>query len=334
MLAGATVLCAQETPLDPHSSIKINLPADSPVALLSADLGESRATARGSATVLDLHMSLSLRNAGAGRIRGITLLVLAQEVTPGGKASVAMPTLNVPPGEAFPVRIDLRLLRPAQLAGGPLVQVNLDGVLFEDLSFYGPNRLDSKRSMTAWELEAQRDRQYFKSVLAMHGPEGLKREVLASLTRQSERPRLDVRVVRGRRAVGSAAGAERRAMFAFLQLPDSPVQPVKGWAQIAGSEARAPHIDVRNRSARPVRYFEIGWIVRDKQGREFWAASVPASDPDLILPPGQTGSVLQDTSLRFSRAPDAPLSIEGEAFSESVCSSSSVNVTYWSFENS
>jgi hypothetical protein len=28
------------------------------------------------------------------------------------------------------------------------------------------------------------------------------------------------------------------------------------------------------------------------------------------------------------------ISIEGEAFSESACSSSSVKVTYWSFENS
>ena len=31
----------------------------------------------------------------------------------------------------------------------------------------------------------------------------------------------------------------------------------------------------------------------------------------MMLPPGQTGSVLQDTSLRFSRTPDEPLSIEG-----------------------
>ena len=56
---------------------------------------------------------------------------------------------------------------------GPLVQVTLDGVLFQDLSFYGPNRLDSQRSLTAWEMEAQRDRQHFKSVLAAQGAPGL-----------------------------------------------------------------------------------------------------------------------------------------------------------------
>jgi hypothetical protein len=32
--------------------------------------------------------------------------VLAQEVTPGGKASVAVPSLNVASGETFPVRVD------------------------------------------------------------------------------------------------------------------------------------------------------------------------------------------------------------------------------------
>jgi hypothetical protein len=39
----------------------------------------------------------------------------------------------------------------------------------------------------------------------------------------------------------------------------------------------SPTIEVRNRSSEPIRYFEIGWIVKDSQGKEFWAASVPAS---------------------------------------------------------
>src|SRR5689334_11420101 len=95
--AALMALYAQETPLD-QSSIKINLPADSPLALISANMGESRALGRGSAIELDLHMSLTLRNAGGDIIRGVTLLVLAQEVTPGGKASVTLPALNVEPG--------------------------------------------------------------------------------------------------------------------------------------------------------------------------------------------------------------------------------------------
>ncbi len=263
--------------------------------------------------MIDLHMGLSLRNASQRRVAGITLLVTAQEVAPGGKGSVTIPSLSVGPGEAFPVRIDLGLMRPAQLASaGPLVQVSLDGVLFHDLSFYGPNRLDSQRSLTAWEMEAQRDRQHFKQVVATFGPDGLQREMLQSLARQADRPRVNVAVSRGRAvsAAGVAAG-ERLAQFAFLQFPDSPVEPIEGWAQIAGNEARSPRVDVRNRSAKPVRYVELGWVVRDRTGKQYMAASLPASGPELYLPPGRTARVLQDTSLRFSQKAGEPLAIDG-----------------------
>jgi hypothetical protein len=311
ILVGALALRAQDMPLDPHSSVRINLPDSSPVTLLSTNVGESRASARGGAMVIDLKMQLSLRNSGSQRIRGITLLVLSQEVTPGGKASVAVPSLDVAPDQTFPVRIDLRLLRPLQAGSGPLVEVSLDGVLFEGFQFYGPNRLNSRRSMTVWEMEAERDRKHFKSVLAANGPEGLRREMLESLAFQAARPRIDVRVSRGGRAVASAASPERLAQFAFLKFPDSPVEPVGGWVEIAGNEARGPNIEVLNSSGRPVRYVEIGWIVKDRQGREFMAGSVPAADKDMFLPSGQRGHVLQDTALRFSRNGGEPVAIAG-----------------------
>jgi hypothetical protein len=301
---------AQDKPLDPQSSIRINLPDDSPVALLSANVGESRATARGAALVLDLHMSLVLRNTGPNRVRGVTFRVVAQEVTPGGKASVATPSLNVGHGEAFPVRIDLQLMRPTQTANGPLVQVDLDGVLFDNLSFYGPNRLNSRRSLTAWELEAQRDRQHFKSLLTAGGPDMLAREMRESLARQAERPRLDVRVSRGRAVSSAGVGSEQTAQFAFLTFPDAPVDAVSGWVQLAGNEARAPRIEVRNKGSKPVRYVEIGWIVGDMKGAQYLAASLPASDPELNLLPGRTGRVLQDTALKFSHNGE-PLSVRG-----------------------
>jgi hypothetical protein len=307
-VAPGTRLGAQDATLDPRSSIDIKLPPDSPVVLLSTN-SDSHAAPRGGAMVIDLHMALSLRNSSSRNIRGVTLLVTAQEVTPGGKASVAVPSLNVAPGQAFPVRIDLRLLRPLQAGAGPLVQVSLDGVLFEGFDFYGPNRLNSRRSMTVWEMEAERDRRYFKSVLASAGAEGVRREMLDSLARQAERPRIDVRVSRGGRAVGSAAEPEHTARFAFLKMPDAPVEAIDGWAGIAGNEARAPNIQVLNRSSRPVRYVEIGWILKDQQGHEFLAGSVPAAEADLFLPPGRKGRVLQDTALRFSRNAGEPVSI-------------------------
>ena len=310
-VAAATVLCAQDRPLD--NSVKINLPPDSPLTLISADLGESHVSQRGSAVVLDLDVALTLHNSSPNRVRGVTLLVAAQEVTPGGRASVSVPSLDVPPNQNFPVRINLRLLRPAQIAGGPLVQVNLDGVLFQDYSFYGPNRLDSRRAMTAWEMQAQRDRRYFKSILAARGMPGLKQAMLESLNRQAERPRLDVQVSRGR-AVTSAATGEHSAQFAFLRFPGEPVEPVAGWAEIAGNEARNPRIDVRNLSNRQVRSVEVDWIVTDRQGKQYMAGSVPASGPEFNLKAGSTSRVVQDTSLRFSRLQNdggSPVAITG-----------------------
>jgi hypothetical protein len=311
LAAGVSALYAQETTLD--HSVNINLPPDCPLTLISENLGESHVTQRGSAVVLDLDVTLTLHNSSPNRVRGVTLLVAAQEVTPGGKASVSVPSLDVPPSQNFPVRINLRLLRPAQIAGGPLVQVNLDGVLFQDYSFYGPNRLDSRRTMTAWEMQAQRDRKYFKSILAAHGVEGLKQSMLESLNRQAQRPRLDVQVSRGR-AVTSGAVGEHNAQFAFLRFPGEPVEPVEGWAEIAGNEARNPRIDVHNLSSRQVRSVEIDWIVTDRQGKQYMAGSVPASGPEFNLKAGNTSRVLQDTTMRFAHLSDdggAPLSIAG-----------------------
>jgi hypothetical protein len=301
---------AQDQPLS-QSSIAINLPTDAPVTLVSSESGESRASARGGAMLLDLHMSLKLRNNNAHRIHGVTMIVSAQEVTPGGKASWAS-WLDVGVGEVFPLQVDIRLLRPLQPQNGPLVQVGLDGILFNDASFYGPNHLDSRRTMMVWEAEAQRDRQQFRSILSRFGQEGLQRFTLDSINRQTARPRLDVQVSRGGRATSAAAGgAERQAQFAFLQFPDSPVQPLDGSVRISGNQAKAPHIEVRNRSSKAIRYFEIGWLVKDNQGKEVWAASVPASGGDLNLKPGQTGRAQQDTALRFFKGQGEPVAIQG-----------------------
>ena len=287
--------------------LKIDLPKDSPVVVLSADPGDSTETARGGAMLLDLHASLSLRNATQRRIRGVTLVVTAQDVTPGGKGSVTITSLDVGPAETFPVRVDLRLLRPLQASANVPVDVGLDGVLFEDLSFYGPDKLSSRRNMTLSEWEARRDRKYFKSLLAEGGPERLRQEVLGSMARQADRPSLDVQVVRSGRATNLEP--EKQVQFAFLQLPDSPVEPMEGVARIAGNEVRAPRLEVKNRSDRAIRYLEMGWILRDRTGGEFLAGSVPA---ELNLAPGQKSPILESATLKFpQRGNGQPLAIEG-----------------------
>jgi hypothetical protein len=284
-----------QTSLQPGGSFHIDFPKDSPVTLVTADMGQSRAEARGGAMMLDLHTMLTLRNTARQHIRGVSLLVLAQEVTPGGKASVNVPSLFVPPDDVFPVRIDLRLLRPLAAGLGPLVQVALDGVLFDDLTFYGPNRLNSRRSLTQWELEARRDRKHMLTALESGGPEALRRELLDSLQRQQERPRVDVQVARGGRTTN--VEPEREAKFAFLQFPGAPVETVQGVAQISGNEARHPNIEVRNRTDRAIRYMEVGWLVRDREGREFLAGSVPS---ELPIGPRQVATIAQQTALRFT----------------------------------
>jgi hypothetical protein len=89
------------------------------------------------------------------------------------------------------------------------------------------------------------------------------------------------------------------------------VERVNGLATVTGGEARGPRIEVRNRSDRPVRYFEIGWIIKDRNGREFLAGSVPAADSGLTLAPGAKAQVGEDASLRFTRQAGQPVSIDG-----------------------
>jgi hypothetical protein len=304
-------LAAQDMPLE-QGSVQVNLPADAPLSLVGIDLGSSRRVSRGAAVELDLNMSLALRNVSQDTICGVTLLVTAHEVTPGGMGSVLWPSLNVAPGQVFTRTISTQLLRPGRNTGGQLVQVNLDGVLFKSLAFYGNNRKDSRRALTAYEIEARRDRQYFKKVLASAGPEGLRKDVLASLTRQAQVPSLNVRVTTGPAVSSAVASAsEHPAQFAFLQFPDSPVEPLHGTVQVSGNQARSPDIEILNRSKKPVRYVELGWIVRDPAGADYMVASLPASGPNLNLPVGRSTHIGQNSLLRFTREASQPVAIAG-----------------------
>jgi hypothetical protein len=277
----------------PALAHRIDLPGDAPVALVADEWGGSGATIRGSAYQLDVRVSLSLRNAIQRRIRGITLAVTAQEAAPGGKASISIPSLDVAPGETFPVRGDLHLLRPIGAGSGPMVAVSLDGLLFDDLSFYGPDRLQSRRSMLVWEMEARRDRQYLRALLDQGGHDALQKEMLASLARETDRPQYGVQALKGH---SPDPTGEQDLKFAFLHFPDAPVEPMDGLAHIAGNEARAPKVVVHNRSPRAVKYLEIGWIVKDNRGHEFLAATLPA---EMRMPSRSSSQILDDTSLRF-----------------------------------
>jgi hypothetical protein len=121
----------------------LDFPQDSPVMLVSVDCNRSKAIARGSDMIVDLHALLTLRNMDARRFRGVTLLFVAAEASLGGKASAMSSCLNIAQGETFSVSIDLRLIRPVQEQVSKDVRVYLDGVLFDNLQFYGPDRTGS-----------------------------------------------------------------------------------------------------------------------------------------------------------------------------------------------
>jgi hypothetical protein len=124
--------------------------------------------------------------------------------------------------------------------------------------------------------------------------------MLESLARQADAGQLTVAVSRSGRAVSALATPEHREEFAFLQFPDSPIEPLSGYAQLAGNEARSPHIEVRNRSNRPVKYVEMGWVVSDSSGKQYMAGSLPSADRDMLLPPGRSTPLLQETTLNFT----------------------------------
>lgn len=294
-LAAASAL-AQTTAPDTRNSFQVRLPADSPVALVSADWGQSNAAARGGAMQVELHSTLVLRNSSPRRIRAVSLLVLAQEVTPGGKGSVTVPSLDIAPGESFPVRIDLRLMRPLAPAGGALVEVGLDGVLFEDLTFFGQNRMNARRSMLAWEMEARRDRKALLAALEAGGEAGLRGALLAAVARAGTQPRMAMQVARALPATN--ADAEQSVEFAFLRVPESPVELISGEARMSQTEARAPRIELRNLSRRPIQYIELGWLARDGDGRESVAGTLAS---ELALPPGQQSTIRKEGAMRFSR---------------------------------
>jgi hypothetical protein len=205
-----------------------------------------------------------------------------------------VPSLDVENGETFPVRIDLRLVRPLAGAGTALVKVELDGILFEDLGFYGPNRMNARRAMLVWETEARRDRRALAAVLEHHGAEALRQELLAAMARQAARPRLEVQAARAGAATNAAPG--REVALAALRLPDAPVELTGGSIRLSGDEARSPAFTLHNVSAKEVRDVEVGWLVRDAQGREYAAGSLPAA---VTLRPGERGEYARDGGLRF-----------------------------------
>jgi len=307
--AGAVVLS--------DSAVNVTVPAGVPLSIASIDAGETEINSSGGALLIDLRCTLSVRNTGKAAVRSVSFSVFTQEGTVGGKASVAVPSLNVASDGTFPVRLNLRLLRPLPAPENGLVNVVVDGVLLSDFTFLGPDKLDSRRRLMVWESEAGRDRTYFKEALAAGGKEKLRQEILGGLRRQQNRPRLQARPAgRGGRMLSAAAGARagNQIALAFLDVPESPLEALSGSAMVDGPSSESPHVTVRNRSPKAVRYFEMGWLVDDADDKRYAAGSLPGPASRVDLRPGQSVSTHPQQRFVFSprsRSGDSPFAIKG-----------------------
>src|SRR5581483_2708762 len=199
--------------------LNVKFPHDSPVLPVSFSLGPTTFRPRGASMALDLHASLLLRNTGNKPLSGLTLRVEAQDLTPAGKGSVTMPSLNVLPGQVFPVRIDMELLRPFTVtkSEGAIVQVSLDCALFNDFSYYGSDSLNSRRALMVFELEARRDRKYLASLLQTGRLAQLREELNFGLQDLNVQ-QLGLELLRGARA---ASTGEQPVSVAAVSFPSS-----------------------------------------------------------------------------------------------------------------
>jgi hypothetical protein len=298
---GASVSAFAE---DASRWIDVEFPHDSPVLPVSVNLGPSTVRVKGVSMAFDLHAALSLRNIGTKVISGLTLRVEAENLTPSGKGSVTVPSMDIQPGEVFPVRIDMELLRPFTVAktDRAAVQVALDCALFKDLSSYGPDRVKSRRALIVYELEARRDRRYLAALLQMGKVAQLREELNFGLPDFSPQ-QLGFELLQNGRP---SSRREQPVNVGAVSFRSSPVQSMGGAARVSGNEVRAPQIEVKNTSQQSVRSIEMGWIVRDDRGRDFVAGYVPAP---LELAPIQLGTMREPGTLRFSHPSGQPMVI-------------------------
>jgi hypothetical protein len=285
--------------------LDVQFPHDSPVLLVGFDMSPMTVTVRGSSMVMDLHETLVLRNVGSKPICGLTLKVEARDLAPYGKGSVIKPSLFVLPGEEFPVKVDMQLLRPISAAKSEsaMVQVTLDCALFSDLKAYGPDKLNSRRTLLVYEMEARRDRQYLARMLDRGQLPELREELNFGI--QDFVPRqLGLELLRGPRP---ATLREQAVTVNPMPFPREPVQPLSGAAQVAGNEVRAPRVEVRNTSKMRVASVAMGWIVRDDRGTDFVAGAVTSP---VVIGPVETSSISEPGTLRFSRSTGQPMVID------------------------
>ena len=300
----------------PERAVRVGIAPDVPLSLVSKDLSGTSIEVRGAVMIIDLKCRLEVRNQSGRFLRGVVVGVMTDEHAPGGKASVAVPSLNVPPDGVTQLDVELKLVRPFPPNSSHAVNLDVDGALFTSLTFRGPNEFDSRRKLLVWEMEAERDRKHFKSLLASGGSEQLEAAMRASVRRRQQRPRLEAALRQQlRKLIAPArplARREQRIEVSRHDLSGSPLEIVSGSAMVAGARVSAPEIRVKNRSQKPVRSFELGWLVSDRNGTNYTAGLMPSPKDQSRLAPGAEASTRSNRQFVFNlRASAADFAISG-----------------------
>lgn len=263
-------------PVDPRSFVRIQLPPDSPVELVRVDYGGSRVVRSDREVHFDLDLKLILRNRSAKPVEGLAVGLGYAYGSPGGEGLNAASGIRLRPGESFELPAHMRgnvevpppgsRGRPVDLPGS--AQLNLDVVLFQDGSAYGPDRLGMLSPLRINQAEAARDRRFLETLAARGGPGSLVRELerLAAVwQRQSE---ISPRTLAGPRAELLRSHAVTSPVE-VVRLPGAPMEIVSAGASFAEGRVVDPVVEVRNTGNRAITDFQIVWVFRDSSGMEF-----------------------------------------------------------------
>ncbi|MEZ5396406.1 MAG: hypothetical protein R2724_26890 [Bryobacterales bacterium] len=309
LLALGATAQAQVAPWqDPAQAISFETAPETGLTVASKDLSETRIYPRGTLAVIDLRCRLTLENRGAKPVRGVTLAVESQQSAAGGRASVAAPSLHAARGETFSVNLNLRLVRPLPGVAGPLVAVSVDGVLHDDMTFAGPNRLESQRKLTLLEAEA-RPRSRAPALGSQPGSR-------QSATSRSRHPRAPVRATQaasasGRRRTHGGTCSEHGRHDGPARDARRGRRPARTRLRRGGGERRVS-LGADDRPAQS--FVEAGALLRvglggcGPRGHRYSAGVLPSTGGPLS--PGASGQLPAGRTFEFQQD-GKPLSIGG-----------------------
>ncbi len=253
----------------------------------------------------DVHTRFSLRNVGTKPIAGLSFRILSSGGGSEGQAALILPSLQAAPGAVFPVRVDLQLPhRYSVRTQSPGVRILLDAVLWNDLSFYGPDLLHSRRRLLSFEFEARRENEYLRNLVGAGRLSEVREELNFGLP--EDQPQLTMELT----PLQVPMDRGKAITINTVSFGQAPLQLVGGGALLTDTALIGPHVLLRNSSDRRIRSVEVGFILRDERGHESRVSTLPA---ELALEPGQTRVLQQRANLLLSRTKGQPIVIRSLA---------------------